>query len=365
MKSAMIYPTRESEKAISGYSKTLVDSISKTGEKMDDFTYVAGKPLTLLRKLGKVRDYDVIHIQHEYNLLGKYGLPFFLLFFMLAFYECKIIVTMHTILSKKEKFKGSKLKTFLRKVLYFTQNRFINWFSNKIIVHAEFFKEILAEEYGVDKSKIEVLPQGIIEDVPKYDKEKTKKELKLSGPVYLFMGSMVPDHGHDIIIKQADRIGPTTLVVANPGSVNDRNSSRTRKYLEENKKIVKEKNFGKFVRFDIFDITDKHPLWWKYFSAADLILLPYRGGIGSGIFAHSMAAHRPVIASDIQFFKEISKNYGCVAIAKNDDNYPEIIKKSIIPSNLEKMENECKRYLKDFGLSAIAKKYLKIYKSLK
>jgi len=365
MKIAMVFPTRESEKAISGYSATLVENIRKIGIDIENFNYTAGRPKTLFSQLNKLKKYDLIHIQHEYNLLGNYGFPFFLLYFLLLFSDAKIITTMHTILSQKEKFKGNKIKIFLRKMLYVTQNRVINWFSDVIIVHADFFKEILSKEYGVPKNKIEIFYQGIIESAPRYDKKKIKKELNLSGSVYLFMGSLVPDHGHDIIIRQADKIGKTILVVANPGSVNDRNSDRTRRYLEENKKIVKENHFEKFVRFDISDITDKNPLWWKYFSAADLVLLSYRGGIGSGIFAHSIAAERPVIASNIQYFNEIAKNFKGIKIAKKDEDYPKIIKEAMKPKNYNKMIKECERYFKDYRLSSLALKYKELYHSLK
>lgn len=364
MKEAMVFPTRESERAISGYSVTLTENMKAKGIDIDNVTYIAGSPKTLLKQIPKLKKYDVVHIQHEYNLLGNYGLPFFVLYFMLAFGNCKIVTTMHTILSQKEQFKGSKIKTFLRKMLYLTQNKWINWFSDSIVVHANFFKEILAREYGVRKSKVTIFPQGIIENVPRYDKKKAKKEMKLSGPVYILMGSMVPDHGHDIVIRQAKEIGKTILVVANPGSVNDRNSDRTRKYLEECKKIAEQNKLGNYVRFDISDITDKKPEWWKYFSAADLVLLPYTGGIGSGIFAHSMAARRPVIASDILFFHEISKNFGSVATAKKREDFPTVIKNSMKPANYKKMMAECERYVSEYGLSVLATKYKKLYESL-
>jgi len=270
------------------------------------------------------------------------------------------------VLSQKEKFKCSKIKTILRKILYFTQNRVIGCFSDKIVVHANFFKEILIKEYGLHKNKVDIFPQGIIENIPSYNKIKIKKELNLLGPIYLFMGSMIPDHGHDIIIKQADKIGKTILVVANPGSVNDRNSDRTRKYLEECKKIVQEKHFEKFVRFDISEnITDKSPLWWKYFAVSDLVLLPYRGGIGSGIFAHSIAAKKPVIASNIQYFNEIAKNFNCIKIAKKDSDYSKIIKEAMKSKNYKKMLKGCEKYLKENSLSAIAVRYKQLYLSLK
>jgi glycosyltransferase involved in cell wall biosynthesis len=364
MKIAMVFPTRESEKAISGYSVTLTETMRKKGIDIDDITYTAGKPFSLFKQLSNLSKYDVVHIQHEYNLLGWYGLPFFIVLIYLSLFKLKLILTMHTALSQKEKFKERKIKTILRKILYFTQNRVINWTSNGVVVHANFFKEILVNEYGFKGEKIVIFPQGIIEGIKTLSKNEARKKFHLSGPVYLFMGSMIPDHGHDIIIKKAKQIGATILVVANHLSVNDRNTNRNLSYLEENKRYVQENKLVKFVRFDVFDITDKNPEWWEYFSAADLVLLPYRGGIGSGIFAHAMAMKKPVIASNILFFKEISKNFGCIKIAKTESEYPKLIKESIKPKNYSKMVNECNHYIKEYGLSVLALKYKHLYSSL-
>lgn len=365
MKVAMIFPTRESERAISGYSVNLTESMRKEGIDIEDITYVAGKPYSLIKKIPYLRkNYDIIHIQHEYNLLGNKGLPFFFVFFLLGcFKRNKIITTMHTALSKKNKFNENKLKTIFRKSLYLFQNFFIRKFSDKIVVHAKFFKDILMNDYHFSEDKISILPQGIIEDIKTLSKEQARKKFNLSGSVYLFIGSMIPDHGHDIIIKQADKIGPTILVVANPISVNDRNSSRTKSYLDENIEYVKNNDLSKFVRFDISDISDKKPEWWEYFSSADLVLLPYRGGIGSGIFAHAMAMKKPVIASNIQFFKEISENFDCVKIASTNEDYPALIKECMKKENYSKMIKGCENYFNKWKYSSLSKEYNKLYSS--
>ena len=149
----MVFPSRKSEKAISSYSVHLTEDLRKNNIDAYNVTYDAGKPKTLLKKLKELKKYNLIHIQHEYNLLGWYGLPFFVLYFFLGFSKCKVVTTMHTALSQKEKFKGSKIKVFLRKILYLTQNKVINWFSDIIIVHAHFFKDILVKEYGFSEIK--------------------------------------------------------------------------------------------------------------------------------------------------------------------------------------------------------------------
>lgn len=355
----MSYPDLASEKGISSYSENLIKNIKKQGLTIDKITFMQGKFLTLAKKLSLLLKYDIIHIQHEYNLLGGYGIPYFLFLPILG--RKKLIVTMHTVLSQKEKFQGNKIKTFLRKILYKLQNKFINLFSAKIIVHSEFFKKILIEEYKIPEEKIIVFHHASLENI-KEDKNKSKKELGLSGEIYLLIGTIMPDHGHDIILRQADKIGKTILLATNPIAVNYRNEDKIKNFLKMNQDIIKENNFEKFVRFDLGQIDNKK--WWEYFSAADLILLPYRGGIGSGIFADAMAAKKPVIASNIPYFREFAENYDCIKIANTDEDFPTTIKNAMKPSEYKKMIEGCDKYMKENSLTAISKKYKKFYDSL-
>ncbi len=364
MKTAMIFPSENSEKAISQYSEKLTQNIRKLNLPIADENYTAGSPPSLFKKLKKIKDYDLIHIQHEYNLLGYFGLPFFYVYFYLwMFKKKKLVTTMHTIPSKLSQFKSGIIKTFLRKyILYPLQNWLINKASDKIIVHAQFFKDILVNEYHVPANKIQIFPQGIIENPPIISKEQAKKQLKLKGNVYLIIGSFIPDHGSDIIVKQANKIGKTILVVVNPNAPNDRNKKRIRDWLDYNHEIVKKNHSESFVRFDVQPVPNS--LWWKYISASDLILLPYKGGIGSGIITDSIAAKKPSICSNIQFFQNFADNFNCIKIAKTEEDFPNQIKKAMNPSEYKKMQKECDRYVQEFGLSALGKKYKKFYSSI-
>jgi len=363
MKTIMVYPHPSSEKGISSYSLNLIKNIKKQKLDINEITFIQGKPFTIFNKIFKLFNYDIVHLQHEYNLLGFYGIPYFILLSFLGLFKKKtLIITMHTILSQKEKFNQGKIKTFLRKFLYQIQNRWISWTCDKIIVHSEAFKKILMEEYKISSKKVIVFPHAIIEDVKITDKERAKRELNLKGRVYLLIGTMVPDHGHDIIIRQANKIGKTILVVTNPSTVNYRNAKKIKEFLRLNQKIIEKNHFEKFVRFDLGYVP--YETWWKYFSAADLIILPYRGGVGSGIFADAMAVHKPVVASNIKYFQEFVKNYGCLKIAKTDEDFPNAIKESMKPKNYKKMIKECERFVRENGLTPISKKYKKFYLSL-
>ena len=365
MNVAMVIPERESEKAISSYAMEITKNIKKQKVNIDNVFYKAGSPLSLLKSIPKLRKYDIIHLHHEYNLLGWYGTPFFLVYFLLSFLKKNALVTMmHTVLSQNEKFLGNALKNFLRKKLYFFQNRVIDWVSDSVIVSMQFHKDILTKEYMINSDKIKVFPSGGPTNFKIIPKSKAKKELNLSGPVYLIIGNLVPDHGAEIIIKQADKIGKTILVVSSPHSVNDRNQKRLTNYIKHLKKIVNENKFEKYVRFDILPINDQMPIWWKYFSAADLVLQAYRKGIGSGIFLHAMATKTPVVANNTEFFNEISGRFGCLRIAENEEDYPKAIKESMKPKNYTKMKKECERYLKENGWAVISRKYKDLYNQI-
>ena len=362
MKIAMISPSRESEKAISGYSKELVKNLNKNNVNVDFVSYEAGKPRTFFKLFKKLKKYDIIHLQHEYALLSCYSIPFFIVYlYFLIFKKYKVITTLHTALSLKQKFKGNFLKNFLRKILYIFQNRLINKASDLIIVHSDFFVPILVNEYKFPREKIKVIPQGIIEKVPKISKEKAKKELNLSGNVYLIMGNLHWDKGADIILRQADKIGKTILIVSSPIAVNDRKQKRKTEYINSLKNIVKDNNFSEYIQFNIKPLNDETSLWWKYFSAADLVIQAYRGAIGSGIVTNAIASKTPIIGSEIPFFKDIEKNYGCL---KTTNDFAQAIKQAMISKNYEKMVKECERYMKENGLTPISKKYKKLYQGL-
>jgi len=362
MKVVMISPDKESEKAISKISSYLVKKTREKGTKIDLITYTAGSSRSFLKILPKLKKYDVIHLQHEYGLLGFYGLPFFFVLPLLWLLNKKLIISMHIVLSQKEKINETFLKSFLRKILYIFQNKLIKSVSDLIIVNEQFFKNILIKEYNFPQNKIKIVPQGVIDNLSLTNKNKAKKELNISGNVYLIIGNLISDSGADLILRHADKIGRTIIFATNPKGANTRNRKKTEEYINLNKEIVKKNNFEKFVRFDLREIPDD--LWWKYFSAADLILQAYRGGIRSGVFSEAMASKTPVIASNIPFFREMAKRYGSLKIAENERDYSGIIKEAMKPKNYQEMVKECGRYLRENSWSIVAEKYKKLYSSL-
>ena len=361
MRIAMVSPDKKSEKAISLISSNIVKGVKNRGTEIDLITYKAGSPTSFFNIFKKLKKYDVIHVQHEYNLLGYFGIPFYIVFLALGLLNRKIVVTMHTPAPIKGQQKGSFLKNFLRKVLYFSQNKIAAMASDAILVNENFFKDTLARDYGIKKENIYVISQPVPEPLL-IDKKKARKLLNLSGKVYLIIGNVTSDSGADIVIRQADKIGETILFVTNPRGVNTRNSKKVQDYINQNKKIVQEKNLGQFVRFDLREIDNK--LWWTYFSAADLVLQAYRGGIRSGVFSDAMVAKVPVVSSNIKFFKEMYSKHKSLIVVENEEDYPKAIKTAMNPKNYKKMKEECGRYAKENSLLSISKQYVAFYEKI-
>ena len=211
-------------------------------------------------------------------------------------------------------------------------------------------------EYNFPAEKVMVLRQGILEDIELIQKNKAKEQLGLKGNIYLVIGSLVPDHGADTVIKQAKQIDGTIVIAASDKAINDRNDTRQIDWLNHLKGIV-EKNEITNVRFDIKELPYK--LWWKYFAAADIVLLPYKGGIGSGIFADCVATKKPMVASDIKYFREFAKDWEFVQLASTEFDWGKAISRMNIGSDIDSDFNE---YIKQNGMTALAKKYKEIYK---
>jgi glycosyltransferase involved in cell wall biosynthesis len=337
----MIFPNSKREKAINNYSKDLIEHTE-----VDSLTFTAGNPFSF-PMFSSLR-YDTVHIQHEYNLLGWYGLPWTKILPWLRLWNKKIILTMHTV-NKPKKF------GFLRRCFYKTSNLFIRLFADIIIVHSEAFKKILIKDYNFNPKMIKVIRHGV-KKVPKFNKKKVRKELGLTDKVYLIIGNFHKNHQPHIIVKQLNEIGKTLLIVWNSGAVNDRNRDRLIKYYGDT--IIDSVIDGTYKNIEKIDLAKKKG-WWKYFYASDLVLLPYVEGVGSGIFQDAMATRTPVVCSNTTYFREMLKGQTCGVIANSNDDFPRAIKYAM--KNLQKMEKGCNIYAKEYSVKKIAKKHLEVY----
>lgn len=352
----------EKGRGIAVYTKELSNGLKKAGLYIDQVFYKRGSFPSFFRLIPKLRNYDIVHLQHEYGLFGRFaGIKFILFLILLFFFGNKnLVITMHTVHNRKERVPAYiPLWSWIRgMVIYPIQNKMIGILAKKIITHVNFLSEILVNEYKINKEKLFVIPH-MVENVFITKKENAKKQLGLKGPVYLMIGNITYQKGFDIVVKQARKIGKTILIVG------DKNSKIRGGYLEKMEKFVKANKLSDIIRFDIKEGTNSsNDIWGLYFSAADLILQPSRTMTTSGIFINAIQYRKPIVGSSSTYFKEIHSKYGCIKIAKTEEDYPRVIKEAMKPKNYKKMEIESDRFAKENSIKILSKKYKSFYESI-
>lgn len=248
----------------------------------------------IFKELNRIKP-NIVHIQHEYFLYGGViAAAFFPLLVVLSkLVSKKVIVTIHGVVPLKllddDEFRrenGIHGPVSILKIGLLLITKLITIFSTKIIVHELFLKEYLARDYKVEPSKIVVIPHGV-EDPKSLPKDEAKKKLGLEGKtVLLYFGYLTGYKGIKELLSAykdiAKNIPNTVLIVA--GGPHPR-LAREKWYIDWLLGITKRAldiqqvigNNGKII-FTGYVPEEKIPL---YFSAADIIVLPYKGRIAA------------------------------------------------------------------------------------
>lgn len=239
-------------------------------------------PFQIFKKLLN-SEIDILHVQHEIYLYG--GLSSAILFpLLLCFIKLlrkPVVVTMHGLIPLSEVngnflrenwIKGSPLIMRIGLILLV---KLITFLSNSIIVHEEKFKEVLRREYGCLGHKVYVVHHGIEEIKNLIDKNEAKEKLSLPGKnVILFFGYIMGYKNVELLIESANFLKIQDWVMIIAGGAHPRMSANLtyRRYISD----LREKALATFedkILFKGFIDEEDIPL---YFSAADLVIFPYR-----------------------------------------------------------------------------------------
>lgn len=296
----------------------------------------------VLRRKGEV---DAIHVQHEYfifgNILTAALFPFMLL--LLKFLRKPIIITLHGVVplsglnatfARENNLKGDP--SILKLGLWIV-TRAISYLAKKVIVHEDYLGNVLVTEYGIKKEKITVIHLGIEEGNVSIKQEMSKETLGVKGKkVVMFFGFLGGYKGLDILIDAFGNIADndyTLLIVGgeNPRKQRDREYKEYIQYLKDNAAII-----SNGIRFTGFIPEEEIPL---YFSAADVVVLPYTTVMSSSLpLALCIAYKRPFLLSEP--FK--------VIISDED---------LLFKNNPEALKNKIEEFFSDKGLKEKSLKY--------
>jgi glycosyltransferase involved in cell wall biosynthesis len=170
----------------------------------------------------------------------------------------------------------------------------LNW---KLIVHTEYLKKRLCEEFRIFPKKIKVIRHGVYEvkdkDILPREEAKSRLGIAKDVVVIIFFGYITYYKGLDILLEAFTRIRSEKklrLIVAG------RPYENYRQALNELQIIYNREN----IQFLIRKIEENElPV---LFGAADITVIPYREASQSGVLFMSYAFGIPVIAPDIGGF---------------------------------------------------------------
>jgi glycosyltransferase involved in cell wall biosynthesis len=174
--------------------------------------------------------------------------------------------------------------------------------ANQIIAHNRVSKEELTEAIGISGEKISIIPHGnyfhAIGRIPGQSDARLRLGLPQDAKVLLFFGHIKEVKGLDLLLQALPgvlRAYPDVLLLI-AGKAWKIDFSRYQEMIEElgigDRCLV----HGGFIP------PDKAPF---YFSAADLVVLPYRRIYQSGVLLMALSYGKAVLASDLEGMKEV------------------------------------------------------------
>jgi len=219
----------------------------------------------------------------------------------------KKIIEYHEIIDPLEQM-VFPLKIYARNVGKWIRNR-----ADGYVVHSEADRELIAEYYNIDKSKIKVIHHGLYDHYPIFESGKAKAEMGIRENefIVLFFGLLRPYKGVFLLIDAFESL---------PEQI--RNNCRLFIVGEswEDKKSLQKASLSSYAEritvIDRYVSDDEIP---KFFSAADVLVLPYTRASQSGVAHIGIAYGMPIIASDVGGLSESLGTYdGTLFIPPND-----------------------------------------------
>ncbi|MBT9150319.1 MAG: D-inositol 3-phosphate glycosyltransferase [candidate division WS2 bacterium] len=176
--------------------------------------------------------------------------------------------------------------------------------ADALTAHSTSAKEQISLTYGIDKDRISVKPFGLYEDYKlDYDKDLARKELGIEEKfVILNFGSMRGYKGIPHLVKAFSAlpefvVANSRLVIAGEDWGDD----------DELGTLIESSPHRHKITFNPYFVPDD--MIPKYFSAADVVVLPYLRSCGSAVASIAMAYGKAVITSDLETMRECFKEY--------------------------------------------------------
>ena len=286
---------------------------------------------------------DIIHLQ--WSELPSVDVIWLILLKKMGF---KLVYTAHNILPHEEKPKHKLFYNFLYNIF------------DRVIVHSLHDKKQLSSQFDIIENKIAVIPHGnlnihITDKSLSKIKARDKLGIRQQDIVALFFGLILPYKGIEYLLNAWNKIALQNshwhLIVAGK----------------------------KFMSLDTIEMNPKHITFHNcfipfemvpyYFTASDVVILPYTKTYNSGVLHLAYSFGVPVIASRVGGISEVLEegNSGFLVEPSNVDELADTIKKALSNKSMLKKMGKYAKCLSDskYSWENISQHTLKIYEDVK
>lgn len=184
------------------------------------------------------------------------------------------------------------------------------------VVHSATVKTQVIQVYHLSENKVFVIPHGVYDSYfQEYTQESARKELGIKEEfVVLYFGMIRKYKGVPCLVQAFDKLPQeiarnSRLIIAGENWGDE----------EELETLIKASPYNKQITFQPEFVPDSAVP--KYFSAADVVALPYIRSAGSGVASLAMAFGKPIIISELENIKESLQEYaGTIFVPCGDAN---------------------------------------------
>lgn len=306
------------------------------------------------KEINQNENIKLVCIQHEFGLFGgEYGdyiIPF------LETLTKPVIVNFHSVLPDPDEQRKKVVKAIAKRC-------------STILVMVETGKKILHEQYGVEKSKIKVIPHGV-PTIEKTDINIIKEELGLKDKIILStFGLLSRGKGIEYVIKALPNIVskyPNFLYLIIGETHPQVRKQEGERYRLRLIRIVKKLGLSNNVKFYNKYLTLKEII--KYLQATDIYINSTLDPdqITSGTVSYALGAGKAIVSTPSLYSKEVLSNRRGILVPFKT---PKSITDSILnllsnPELKKEIENNAYLYGQKMIWPNVANSYLKIYKNI-
>jgi glycosyltransferase involved in cell wall biosynthesis len=235
----------------------------------------------------------VVSIQHEYGIWGgndgEYVLDF------VGALSVPSVATLHTVLQHPTPHQRQVLTELVAR-------------TTATVVMSQSASRLLTEAYGVDPTRVEVIPHGV-PDIRLVDADVVKNGLDVANrAVVLSFGLLGPGKGYELVLDALPTVvaaHPTTLYVivgaTHPALVRREGEAYRQRLVEQ----VRRLGLQDHVRF-VDRYVDRGELI-QWLQATDIFVTPYPNmdQIVSGTLSYAMGAGRAVLSTPYAYAQEL------------------------------------------------------------